>query len=521
MTDCVTTPSGQQCRIGGSGYTNCRPWDITQQQATNCLADSYNQETLDIAGAQINIHKLLGIHEQTLLTDLTGNGTAISGGDAQGRPASNAFDKLQTEWRSKQVGSNLITSGYIGYDFGIIKLPNGRNRYGVDAGIYHEITAIKIKQSNDANARVTKLRVERSLNGQQWFGVAIVTLPNDNNLNTVYFKQSAPARYWRLRPLEFNGDSCASWGVQALELIDYALTDISNIQDKVLLENRDRDYNPTPITLKGYYELVQANTQLKQFGIELEANYTIKINFNTCIALLGRPIVIGDIIELPSEQQYTPTLKAIKRYLEVTDVTWDPSSYTPGWMPLMLLVTALPAMASQETQDIFGDLTNIVDSSGLFTNNDGNSEKYQDFTNIDQANLVKSIQDVAEKGSEGSNTIREFEEDEIAAAAEVDINLRKYGFNRTGLYVEDAIPQNGAAYTEGPAFPENPVNGDYHRLTYEGLSKDVPARLYRYSTTSVRWVYLETDRRAEFNKQSKLLTEYTTSPYKQPARDIK
>jgi hypothetical protein len=477
---------------------------MTQQNQTNCIADMYIQDSLAIAGAQVNVHMMLGVHEQTKLLDLTGNGNAISGGDAPGFPSSNAFDKLSTEWHSKQAGSHLMSAGFIGYDFGSIKLPDGRPNYGVPLH------------------RVTKARVERSFSGTQWYGVAIINLPDDDKLNTIHFKQSTPARYWRLRPLESKGGECNSWGVQALEMHDYAITNISNIQDKILLENRDRDYNQTPIQLKGYYELVQANTDLKQFGIETEVSYSIKINFNNCVSTLSRPIVIGDIIELPSEKQYTPTLRAVNRYLEVTDVTWDPTSYTPGWMPTMLLVTAMPAMASQETRDIFGDLAVNVDSSGLFDNNDGNNQKYQDFSQVDQTVIIRATQDVPEKGSEGSNVIREFEQSTLEAAKAYGIpHLSKYGFNRSGLYVEDAMPQNNAPFTEGPIFPVNPRDGDYHRLTYEGLAKAVPARLYRYSIVKARWVYLETDRRNEFNGQKNLLEEYVTSPTQESARNIK
>lgn len=521
MTNCVTTPNGQSCPTT-SNWKECRPWDLTQQPKTNCLADSYIQETLNIAGAQVNVHKLLGVHEQTRLVDLTGNGTPLSGGDSVGYPAANAFTTATTEWHSRQSGLDLIQYGYIGYDFGVIKTPIGRPRYGVEANIYQEITTIKIKQSANASSRVLKARVERSDNGTQWYGVAIVNLPNNDQLNTIQFKQSSPSRYWRLRPLEFTGGDCDTWGIQALELYDYALTNPSNIQDKILLENRDRDYNQSPILLKGFYELVQANTDLRRFGIEMEASYSIRVNFNTCVAILGRPVIIGDILELPSETQYTPDLRAVKRYLEVTDVTWDPSSYTPGWMPTMMLLTALPALASQETQDIFGDLAAKVDTSGLFDNNDGNHPKWQDNSNITQAIKTKALQDVPEKGSEGSNSIREFEQSELDAAVAAKIpHMSKYGFNRTGLYVEDAMPQNGAPYTEGPTLPTSPNDGEYHRLTYVGLAKDVPARLYRYSVAKSRWVYLETDRRKEFNGQSAILEEYMTSPNKMPARDIK
>ncbi|MCK9369647.1 hypothetical protein M0R04_07045 [Candidatus Dojkabacteria bacterium] len=506
------------CKLS-SNFAGCKPWDLVTQTKTNDLADAYLQETLNIAGAHINVHMLMGIHEQTKLFDITGNGDAISGGDAPGYPAINAFNKLNHTWYSRQSGPQVINFGYVGYDFGIVKLPNNRRRYGNETSIRYEITTIKIKQSVNAKSRVTKVRVERSDDNVLWRGVAIVNLPDNDSLNTISFKQSAPSRYWRLRPIFFNGQECDSWGVQALEMHEFAATDISNIQDKILMENRDRDYNQQAILLRGYYDMVQANTDLQRFGIEVQASYNIKVNFNACVALLGRPLVIGDIIELPSETQFSSEMLPVKRYLEISDVTWDPGSYTPGWMPLLLLVTALPALASQETQDIFGDLASKVDSSGLFE--DG-TKLWQDFSNVDQAIKAKSLLDVPERGSEGSNVIREFEQDVLDAAALAGVpQIRKLGFNRTGLYVEDAIPQNQSPYTEGPAFPENPVDKEYHRLTYEGLSKEVPARLYRYSGVKQRWVYLETDRRQEFNQQKHILEEYTTSPTKTPARDIR
>jgi len=517
----ISIPNRPNC-VTPSNWTNCRPWDLTEQPKTDNLADSYIQESLAIAGAKINVHKLLGVHEQTRLLDLTGNGNAISGGDAYNYPASNAFDKLTTEWYSRQSKALLLESGYIGYDFGIIRLPNGRQRYGVDASIRKEITTIKIKQSVNSGSRVTKARVERSDDGRQWYGVAVIDLPNNDTLNTINFKNSAPCRYWRLRPITFVGDECNSWGIQALEMHEYDVTTILNIQDKILMENRDRDYDQSPLLIKGYYELVQANLELKAFGMETQISYNIKLSFNTCVNTIGRPVIIGDIIELPSETQYTPDLRPIKRYLEVTDVTWDPTSYTPGWMPTMLLITALPALASQETQDIFGDLVAKKDNSGLFDKNDGNNLLWQDYSNIDQTIKAKSLDNVPEKGSEGSNTIREYSDEESASLVPYGlVSLENTGFVRNGLYVEDAMPQNDAPYTEADTFPANPHNGDYHRLIYVGLAKDVPARLYRYSVAKSRWVYLETDRRAEFNGQKPILDEYTTSRYKKPARDIK
>lgn len=525
MANCVEQPNGVTCDTG-SNYSSCKPWDISAQTRTNCYADSLIQESLEIAGAQVNVHKMLGIHEQTKLLDLTGTGEAISGGAANNFPASNAFTTFKQVWKSKQSGlSPITTSSYIGYDFGQIKLPNGRQRYGVDAPERRHITTIKIKQGAESVNRVTKVRVERSNDGSSWYGVTIIMLPDNDQLNTISFKQSVPSRFWRLRPLDFKGGSCDSWIVQALELHDYAATTLNNIQDMVLLENRDRDYQIEAITIKGYYEQIQTFMDFSVFGSggagSNAITYNIKVNFNSTVTKLGRPVVIGDIIELPSEAQYTPDLRKVPRFLEVTDVTWDPGSYTPGWMPTMLLVTAKQAIASQETRDIFGDLDAKVDSSGLFDNDDGNNPMYQDYSAIDQAIAAEAKTAVPERGAEGSNTVREFEQQMLDDNQENFPHLRRLGFNRTGLYVEDAMPQNGEPYTEGPEYPTSPNDGDYHRLTYEGLAKDVPARLYRYSTTKQRWIYLETDRRAQYNNQKVSLEEYTTSATKIPPSEIK
>ena len=525
MSDCIENVNGNLC-LETSDWASCRPWDLTEQDKLNCYVDNLQQEALNRAGAKINLRKLLGVTEQTQLIDLARNGSAISGGDWTGYPASNAFTTLATEWRSKQGGqSSIAASAFIGYDFGVVKMPDGRQRYGIDANIRHEITTIRIKQSSNPNYRVTKARVERSDDGINWYGVAIVDLPNDDNLNTLSFKHSVPNRYWRLRPITFVGGATDSWGIQALEMHEHMITAQNNIQDKIWMENRNRDYDNEWIQLKGFYDILSPELDISKFMAELGAtsDYRIKVNFTACLTAIGRPIIIGDYIELPSEQQYTPTLEVRKKYLEVTDVTWDSETYTPGWMPTMLLITAKPAIASEETQQIFGDLAVETDNSGLFDNDDGNNTNYQDYSSIEQTIKAKAKTAVPERGSEGSNTVREFTDEEIA---EADLKgagkgIRAMNFHKNGLYVEDAMPQNGAPYTESPTFPDSPSDGDYHRLTYVGLAKDVAPRLYRWSTTKGRWIYLETDRRQQFNSQKAVLTDYLSSTTNKPAGEIK
>ena len=503
-----------------SNWANCRPWDLTSGGDT-CFIENQLIQAVQIAGANINIYKLLGVHEQGMLLDVTGMGNPISSGDHPSHPASNAFDVYSTYWTSKLHGAALLSKGYLGYDFGVVKLPSGRRRYAVPADVRYNISTVRIKQSDNAVERVTKARVERSDDGTNWYGVSIITLPNTSKLETIVFKQTTPSRYWRLRPVIFSGSGCDSWSIQALEMHEYDTTTLNNIQDQILFENRDRDYDQTPRLIKGYYDLISPFTLMMRTGLSISSNtYQIKIPFATCVALLNRPIIIGDILELPSEVQYTPSLEPVKRYIQVSDVTWDSTTYAPGWAPLMLLITASPAFASQETRDVFGDLAKHVDSSGLFDNDDGNSKMYQDYSAITHTISNHALTEVPELGSEGSNVIREFTPEEITLAAPFG-NLKKLNFERNQLYVEDALPQNGADFTEGVSFPSTPANLDYHRLTYEGASADVPPRLYRYSAVKANWIYLETDRRAQYNSTKPTLQEYLLSSTKKPSREIK
>jgi len=225
---------------------------------------------------------------------------------------------------------------------------------------------------------------------------------------------------------------------------NYVATEINNIQDKVLLENRDRDYAEEDITIKGYYDLQDIPTELTAFGIELPSLIMyLTVSFSACVKSLGRPLVIGDIMEIPSEAQYSAELKKILKWMEVTDVSWSPEGYTPGWRPTLLRVIAQPAYASQETQDIFGDLdSSLPDELGSVVGGDGNSPIYQDYFAVSQTLEAEARDAVPERGAEASSHVRQFEQEEIDEAAKHGANIAKIGLNPRGLYVEDAMPPN-------------------------------------------------------------------------------
>lgn len=515
---CEEKPNGKNCPEVSD--KSCTPFQLTKNN-DSCFIESVVEESLDIGGADLRIFKLLGVHEQGLLVDLVGNGNPISNGSAPNFPAANAFDALVSQWRSLQKGSNVTSSSYIGYDFGEIKLENDRKRYGIDTSIRHNISTLKIMQGSQSENRVTKARIERSDDGITWYGVSIVTLPDDENLNIVHFKHSVPSRYWRIRPIEFNGSNDDPWIVKALQLFDYDETSIDDVQDDIFLENRDRDYADESITIKGSYDLIDIQTELTRMGIELPSQqYYIQVSFASSVQRLGRPLVIGDIMEVPSEMQYSATMEPIKKYLEITDIGWSTEGYTPGWTPTLQRVIAQPMHVTQETQDIVGGLWKDVDDMGLLDMNDGNHPVFQDISSISQSIEAEAKDNLPERGIDPFD-VQEFSEEQLQSAADQGVNnLGSIGLNSKGLYVEDALPPNDLPYTEGDDFPDSPNDGDYHRLIYTGLAEDIPARLYRFSIAKNRWIYLETDKRDLYNQSKPILQQFLSSPKRTPSEDI-
>ena len=501
---CTTSVNGVNCPT----VNDCTPWDLTQNSDT-CVIDGYIAESLNIGGAVVNVHKLLGVHEQGKLQDLTGNGNPISNGDHPNFPSSNAFDRSTTEWKSLQLGADVLSSAYVGYDFGEIKLENGRLRYGVETFVKKDVSTINIRQGCEPN-RVTKVRVERSDNGDKWYGVAIVNVENCSGMVTLNFRRSVPSRFWRIRPLEFNGGATDTWDIQALQLVDYDATHITNIQDRIFLENRDRDYDEYAVRMKGAYQPVESSSFLSKFGFSGLFNMEqlfVELSFTSVISALGRPFVIGDIIQLPSETQYSPSLRPVLKYLEVTDVGWASSGFSPSWQPTIQRIVVEPVTASQETQDLFGKLTPDYDTLNTSDIDDGLFNKpYQDISAISQTINAEQNTQVPEKGADYANITKLSEEAYAWAKKYPDLDIRKLDRIRD-VYGTDAMPPNGLPYTEGDDFPLSPIDGDYHRLSYVSVGKDIPVRLHRFSSQKNRWIYMETDRRDLMRTRS-LLQEF-------------
>jgi len=571
-----TTPPGS----GANPYVPpayCTP-EYSLTDSTSAADSSYQEsvaiENLLVSGAPLNIFKLLGIHEQGKLIDLTGNGQALG----SGTPA-NAFDSLAGSWISTETGSSVVSvPAFLGYDFGIRLTSYGQPENAPDIGVRMHITSFRIQQSSSASQRALQVRVDRSDGGYfidplkvsftgvgnggfgsfnsgvspkpgtimaiassstlfsimftgpggtsvlglatvgvrfnsligsftimagsipyaandlfsvpielSWLRVDVVNLPNVQTSAMIRIKASAGARYWRIVPLSFTGAlTNDSWTVEKLELFDFQQTRLDDIQDTLYMENRDRDYAKASISLKAAYTPFDAISDLSKFGFNIADVYTFTTSFALMVTVLGRPIVVGDVIEVPNELQYDHNLRPVRKFLEVNDVSWSAEGFSTNWRPIMYRFQAQLLIPSQETRDIVGTVDTqkyIIDDGSFFS---GVEQIQTAPLTITEKNSADAKIAVPEKGT----NVRE-------QASGTNRFNQPGSYDGVGPYVEDGLPPDGAPYQTGyNKLPDvaGQLDGNFFRLEYDSALK-LAARLYKFSLAKNKWIFVEQDRR--------------------------
>ncbi len=344
----------------------------------------------------------------------------------------------------------------------------------------------------------------------KWIRADVVNLPNVQDSSIVRINKTKPSRYWRIVPTSFSGVSTNSpWEVSELELYDYESTRLDDIQDTLFMENRDRDYAKTAIELKVAYTAFDTVTNFNKFGFDMGDTFNFTTTFAGMVKAIGRPIVVGDIVEVPSEMQYDHNLKPVRKFLEVVDTGWDASGRTTSWRPIIFKFQATPFMPSQEHRDILGTVDSQlykIDDSDFFN---GSRNQIQTGPLVAQEiNVQEAETAVPEKGANIT---------ELASGLNPHIpSINTY--DGTANYVEDGMPPDGLPYGEGFKLPEVSASkdGEYFRLYYEP-QLNISPRLYKFSLSKGKWIYMETDRRREttshkpshseiFNRTTKLGT---------------
>lgn len=130
-----------------------------------------------------------------------------------------------------------------------------------------------------------------------------------------------------------------------------------NIQDLLFLENRDRVYDKDIYRLRGHYNVQNLDFDLSQFGLFLNNDIIfITVHYNDMIEILGRKLMVGDVLELPHLTDYHPLNETIpiglRRYYQITDGNFASEGFSQTWYPHLWRIKCEPLVDSQEFSNI-------------------------------------------------------------------------------------------------------------------------------------------------------------------------
>ena len=152
---------------------------------------------------------------------------------------------------------------------------------------------------------------------------------------------------------------------------EYANLSPLNIQDLLFLENRDRTYDPNIFRLRGHYNVQNLDFDLSQFGLFLQNDILfITVHYNDMIEIMGRKLMVGDVIELPHLLDYNPLKEtiptALKRFYQITDANYASEGFTQTWYPHLWRIKCEKLVDSQEFSQILQEPINQDNYLGLW-----------------------------------------------------------------------------------------------------------------------------------------------------------
>ena len=151
----------------------------------------------------------------------------------------------------------------------------------------------------------------------------------------------------------------------------YDKLDPTNIQDLLFLENRDRVYDPNIYRLRGAYNVQNLDFDLSQFGLFLNNDIIfITMHYNDMIDIIGRKLMVGDVLELPHLIDYNPLddsiTTALKRFYQITDASYASEGYSQTWYPHLWRIKCEPLVDSQEFSQILNEPINKDNYLGVW-----------------------------------------------------------------------------------------------------------------------------------------------------------
>ena len=151
----------------------------------------------------------------------------------------------------------------------------------------------------------------------------------------------------------------------------YDVLNPTNIQDLLFLENRDRTYDTSVYRLRGHYNVQNLDFDLSQFGLFLNNDIIfVTVHYNDMIQLVGRKLMVGDVIELPHLLDYNPLTEtipvALKRFMQITDSNYASEGFSQTWFPHLWRIKCEPLVDSEEFSQILQEPINQDNYLGLW-----------------------------------------------------------------------------------------------------------------------------------------------------------
>ena len=276
---------------------------------------------------------------------------------------------------------------------------------------------------------------------------------------------------------------------------------VTNIQDLLFLENRDRKYDEEIYRIRGLYNVQNIDFNLSQFGMFID-NDTLymTVHINDFIKYLGRKPLSGDVLELPhlrDDFALGDFDVAMPRYYVIEDVGRASEGFSSTWFPHLYRLKLKKITDNQQFSDIMSkpatDVNGDPDPSGI-TLKDLLSTFNQEIA-INKQVIAQAEIDAPLSGSEtrqfytlavdpttGKPIIRTADENDIDASSgmessTVDESPVRSGY--TGYLLGDGYPPNGYAFGHGIQFPSAPTDNDFFLRT-----DFLPNRLFRFNGTS-------------------------------------
>jgi len=287
---------------------------------------------------------------------------------------------------------------------------------------------------------------------------------------------------------------------------EYLNTSPTNIQDLLFLENRDRTYDPNIYRLRGHYNVQNLDFDLSQFGLFLNNDILfITVHYNDMIDIIGRKLMVGDVLELPHLLDYNPLKEtiptALKRFYQITDANFASEGFTQTWYPHLWRIKCEKLVDSQEFSQILQEPINQDNYLGQWDKDKTyppgyiisfGDKNYESITEVpagvkppdpaywvlsDEQNL-KDILSTYNKNIEINN----------AQLDEAKRLLPKAGYDRSGLYI---VPTYGTLTEQGTLQklynqPAPPINTVILNNNNTGTLTTVSSQNYRTASPVLR-----------------------------------